>query len=174
MDETDRIEAPAAMPPLVRRIATLLIGLPGAVMWLGGLFATMAGMVYAVFLPPPERPTLLIWLGASLAANLVGYSMFAAASWLSGSHHYRMPGHRLPAYVAMEILDQLLAAASVGFLAISAISISFRAPAFPLLWVLATAAGSALLGFTSSWRGRRGDAWRDELLTEQEGAKSLY
>lgn len=174
MDEMDKIEAPVAMPRPVRRIATVLIGLPGALMWLVGLLATMASMVYTVFLPSAERPNLLIWLGASLAANLVGYSMFAAASWLNGSRHYRMPSRRLPAYVAMEILDQLLAAASVGFLAISAISLSFRAPAFPLLWVLATAAGSALLGFTSSWRVQRGDTWRHELLTGQEGAKPLY
>ena len=130
MDETDRIEAPVDMPPLVRRLATLLMGLPGIPMWLGGLFTTMASMVYLIVSPPAERPTILIWLGASLAANLIGYSMIAAASWLNGAHQYRMPGRRLPAYVALEILDQILAAVSVGFLVVTAISISFGEPAF--------------------------------------------
>jgi len=100
--------------------------------------------------------------------------MIAAASWLNGAHHYRMPGRRLPAYVALEILDQILAAVSVGFLVVTAISISFGKPAFPLIWLLATAGGTLLLGFTTSFRSRRGDAWRDELLTGPEGAESLY
>ena len=143
-------------------------------MWLGGLFATMAIMVSVIVLPAAGRPTLLIWGSVSLSTNLIGYSMVAAASWLNGSHHYRMPGRRLPAYVALEILDQLLAAVSVGFFVVSVISIAPGMPAYPPIWLLSTIMGFTLLAFSMRQRRKLGDTWRDELLAGPEGAKPLY
>lgn len=143
-------------------------------MWLGGLFATMMCTVTLITARPTERLTGLALFGASFAAILFGYTMVATASWLNGSHHYRMPGRRLPAYVAMEILDQLLAAGSVGLFVVSAISLSSGEPAFPLLWILFSAVGFTLLGFAMRLRTKLGDAWRDELLSGPEGAKPVY
>ncbi|MEK7952712.1 hypothetical protein [Luteolibacter soli] len=155
-------------------MATMLLGLPSVLMWLGGLFATMASMVYLIAMPSAGRLISLKWLWASLMTNLIGYTMVATVSWLNGSHHYRMPGHRLPAYVAMEILDQLLAAVSVGFFVLSMISLFTGEPAFPLLWILFSVSGFVLLGFSMRLRTKLANGWRDELLAGPEGAKPLY
>jgi hypothetical protein len=111
----------------------------------------------------PERLTILALLGVSFAAVLVGYTMMSAASWLNGAYHYRMPGRRLPAFVASEILDQLLATLSVGFLIVSLISLASGEPPLPWLWLLLAAVGFILIGLNMRVRRRWGYAWREEL-----------
>jgi hypothetical protein len=174
MDEMDEIERPVAMPRAIRVIATLLMALPGSFMWLGGLFATTIGTATLFTARPTERLASLALFGASLAALVVGYTMVATASWLNGSHHYRMPGRRLPAYVVMEILEQFLAAVSVGFLVVSAVSLASGSPPYPLLWIFSAAVGFALLGLNMRLRRKLGGAWREELLAGPEGAKPPY
>jgi hypothetical protein len=166
----DEIEAPVPMPPVVRRIATLMIGLPGAVIWLGGLFATMVSTVF-LFVMRPDGLSILAILGGSLAAVLIGYTMMSATSWLNGAYHYRMPGHRLPAFVAWEILDQLLAALSVGFLIVSLISLASGEPPLPWLWLLLAAVGFILVGLNMRVRRKWGYTWREELWESPEGTE---
>jgi hypothetical protein len=110
----------------------------------------------------------------SVAAIFFGYSMVAATSWLNGSHPYRMPGRRLAAYVAMEILDLLLVSISVGLFIVFAISLASGRPAFPWLWLSSSAAGLALTGLAVRVRKKFGKAWRDELLSGPEGANPVY
>ena len=175
MDETDRIKAPVAMPPLVRRIATMLIGLPGALLWLAGLLlGTTLSTVFLIVSGAPNRPEGWKFWAASVAGLWIGYSMSAAVSWFNGAHDYRMPGHRVPTYVAMEILDQMIATLSIALFFVMVTSLGSGTPPNPLLWVTGAILGFAALGLTMRMRRRRGNAWRDELLSGPEGAKPVY
>lgn len=91
------MRTPVAMPLLVRVIATVLIGLPGGLMWLAGLLGTTLSTIHLILSISSTQLSGLKLFAISLAALSFGYPMIAAVSWLNGSRHYRMPGHRLPA-----------------------------------------------------------------------------
>ena len=82
-----------------------------------------------------------------------------------------VPGRRLPAYVALEILDQVLAALSVGFLILTLISAASGEPPHPWIWFVLAAMGFTLMGLSMRTRGRCGFAWREELWESPKAAE---
>lgn len=92
-----------AMPKVVRRMAFLLIGPPGGIVWLVGvvlLFPTLA----AALVGKVEWPaTPLGLLGGGMLA-VVGFAMMVCSEILLGTPRYRVPWSRFAACIGLDAL----------------------------------------------------------------------
>ena len=155
-----------AMPPLVRVIAMLLIGLPGGVLWVGGMISILLSSFSILESTASRRLEPLLVFGVSVMATGMGFAMVTCVEILNGAKHYQMPGNRLPAYLGLELLEVLLMLASVcGALAMLA-TLAQLEPLLSLLWTCFEAATVTLLVTTTRTRKSKGKKWREELLIQ--------
>lgn len=95
--------------------------------------------------------------------NLIGYSMYMASELINGSSEFKMPSRRLPRFLVLRLLEQLLAVFGVSALFHAGVLLGPRngvscaiAAAIALLLYLA-------FEFTNRIKRVRGDHWRKEL-----------
>src|SRR5687768_9529476 len=91
------------MPPLAAKLIKVVIGLPGAFLWIAGGVCT-ACLGLSSFLRE-AAPTFreLVPLGIAITATTVEYLMVAASAFLSGGARYRIAGEHLPRLIALQI-----------------------------------------------------------------------
>ena len=103
------------MPPFAAKLVNVMIGLPGALLWIAGGICTVS-LGFSCFLKEAV-PTFreLAPLGIAIAAATVGYLMVATSTILAGGARYRIAGEHLPRLIALEIGVQ--ASATLSFCA---------------------------------------------------------
>lgn len=95
------------MPPFVRRLILLFVGLPAVVMWVGGV--CVAGPAVVLMFTQPRDKDVLLTFGIAVAAAVAGFAMISTYGlFVHGNRHGIAPS-RLPALVAMGSAGQLLA-----------------------------------------------------------------
>lgn len=155
-----------AMPRAIRLLASVLIGLPGAVMFIGGMVTLALGLSMQSVGEELNVADLLITAGISLALGLLGFSMVSAVEFLNGARRYRMPSHRIFPYVCLRLLEQGLAVMFAGFLLATMMSTASNQPARGLNWAIMTIVTLAGLIFAVRWQSFLGAKWRQELPIE--------
>lgn len=151
------------MPPFIRSLATILIGLLGGLMWA----AASTGVVLTLSFNYEgwNHADFLSWmiLGGLLVANLVGYSMFCMSEMINGRREFKMPPRRLPIFLGLRLLEQLLAVLGVTALFHAGVLLG---PRNGLSCAIAAAIALFLymaFEFINRIKRVRGDQWRKEL-----------
>jgi len=155
-----------SMPLLVRIVAMLLIGMPGGILWVGGMISLLLSCWGLLERPASERLQLLISVGASLAATVIGFAMVSCVEIFNGSKRYRMTGARLIAYLGLELLEGLLVIASVC-VALNSIRMFAKGEPFAgIFWTFCVTIVVVLLIATRRTRRSKERIWRAELITQ--------
>lgn len=90
------------------------LGLPGVVLWLGGLWLCYtAALIYVLDLPGFEHTAdqerrLAVFCSIAAFATFVGYAMIVAASILCGFERYRLPPNQAASLAALDAGQQVL------------------------------------------------------------------
>jgi hypothetical protein len=105
------------MPPANSRnpIFAIFLGVPGVVLWLGGLWICYAATVASILdgigwegYSSNQRTRLIVFLSVSSIAPFIGYTMIVFASILSGFERYRLPPKQAIALAALDAGQQFL------------------------------------------------------------------
>ncbi|MEK7952713.1 hypothetical protein [Luteolibacter soli] len=150
------------MPPFVRAIAFLLIGIPGGLMWIVGMVSCLFSSWALVKCPPGEQLPALIFLAGSVVCSAIGFAMVATVEMINGGKRYRMPRARLPGYLGLELLEGLLAVAVVGGALAAMCSLADKKAMLCLVWTLFEAIMILLLVTTHRTLRSKGSIWRAE------------
>jgi hypothetical protein len=94
------------MPPFVRGLILIFVGLPAVVMWLGGVFVAGPALVMAIT-QPLDRDCLM-GFGMAVAAAVVGFAMISSYGIFVHGNRHGMAPSRLPGLVAIGSAAQLL------------------------------------------------------------------
>ena len=151
-----------SMPPFIRNLATILIGLFGGLMWAAastGVVLTL-GFNYGGW--KPSEPLSWMILGGLLVANLIGYSMFCTSEMINGKCEFKMPTRRLSLFLGLRLLEQLLAVLGVTALFHAGVLLG---PGNGLSCAIAAAVALSMylaFEFTNRIKRVRGEQWRKE------------
>lgn len=152
-----------SMPPFIRTLATILIGLFGGLMWAAASTGVVLTLSFNYEGWHHADPLSWMILGGLLVANLIGYSMFCMSEMMNGKCDFKMPSRRLPLFLGLRLLEQLLAVLGVTALFHAGVLLGPRngvscaiAATIALLLYLA-------FEFTNRIKRVRGDQWRKEL-----------
>jgi len=152
-----------SMPPFIRSLATILIGLFGGLMWA----AASAGVVLMLSFNyegwKHAYPLSWMILGGLLVANLIAYSMFCTSEMINGRREFRMPTRRLSHFLGLRLLEQFLAVLGVTALFHAGVLLG---PGNGVRCAIAAAIALSLylaFEFTNRIKRVRGDQWRKEL-----------
>jgi heme/copper-type cytochrome/quinol oxidase subunit 4 len=152
------------MPPFVRAVAMILIGIPGGFMWLAGMLCFI-GSCWALGNPDASPLEAIIGFGASVISTAIGFTMVACAEMLNGAKRYRMPRARLLPYLGLELLEGLLAVAIVAVALVAMSSFGDKKSMTGVVWTLFEAIIVLLLVTTHRALQSKGKTWRAELAS---------
>lgn len=157
--------SPPPNPEWIQRLTMVLIGAPGMILWIGGALYITSLVALPGWFEGPIRdpiPYLISW-AAPTAGIWIGRAMLAYQRYFRGFQDYRMPDHRLLAYVSLEALELWMAAVAIGLLfgMVGAVDRSAMPAAFG--WLSATIAGIALHRWLRKRRMLLGVRWQIEL-----------
>lgn len=152
-----------SMPSFIRSLANILIGLFGGLMWAAASFGIILLFTIGHQLWRYQPGIACMSLGALVGTNLIGFSMYLASELINGSRDFKMPARRLPHYVGLRLLEQLLAVLGLSAfchaLALigpgNGVSCGIGATVALLLYLA--------LEFTNRIKRVRSDHWRKEL-----------
>ena len=150
------------MPPLIRALATILIGTPGAIMQFGGLILLGFGIPATALDSDADYVPRLSILGGFAAIAVVGFSMVTLVGLMNGIRRFQMPARRLPAYIGMELLEQLLFSALIGIFVTAFVLAGANGWLHFGIWSFATCLVGASLAFCISRRKACGSKWRQD------------
>ncbi len=160
-------------PPPIRVLATLLMGLPGACLWLGGLSGS--ALIVAAAASGTEAPprTWITWAGALLLAVLLGSAMIKGWQLFVTGNRHALPLPRAASLLGIGLAGQILGVSALSLLIVAASELFDSAPAVavPCL-AIALAAGAA-----SVWLHRAGFSlrrrWNMEYWAERQNRQGL-
>ncbi|MEP4077420.1 hypothetical protein [Haloferula sp.] len=97
-------------------IFALFLGLPGVILWLGGLWICYTGVIIHILYPgdwdfmhtPDQQKRLIIIYCIAPFTPIIGYSMIVLASILCGFDRYRLPPKQTVALACFDALQQIL------------------------------------------------------------------
>lgn len=151
-----------SMPPFVRSLATILIGLFGGLMWAAASTGIVLTLSFNYEGWKHAYPLNWMILGSFLMANLIGYSMFCMSEMINGRREFKMPPRRLPLFLGLRLLEQLVAVLGVTAFFHAGVLLG---PSNGVSCAVAAAIASMLYGafeFTNRFKRARGDLWRKE------------
>ena len=143
----------------------LLIGLPGGILWLGGMVSFLCACWNFRELLEIHWLGALISLGGSVLAAAIGFAMIAAAEMLNGAKRYQIPRAKLPAYLGLELLEGLLAVGLVAVALAMMTSIGVKRTMVVVLWASCEAVIAFLLVANHRALRSKGRTWREELTS---------
>lgn len=150
------------MPPAIRALATILIGIPGAILQVGGLILLGLGIPATTLdLEVGYAPRFSI-LGLFVFVAIAGFGMVTLVELTNGILRYRMPARRLPAYIGLELLEQLLGTGLVGLLVTAILAAGSDQQTNFGIWALVACLVAGALAFCISRRRACGSRWRKE------------
>ena len=104
------------MPPFVRVLSGIFLGIPGILMWLWGIIVTGTMSVLGVTLQSDQVPQFMLLLTAGIAATALGFVMITACGlFIDGNRHQLAAGH-IAGMAGLAIAAQLLAVISLCLL----------------------------------------------------------
>lgn len=150
------------MPPFVRSLANVLIGVSGGVMWAAASIGIILLFTVQYELLKHQLGIACMSLGAFLGMNLIGYSMYMASELINGTSEFKMPGNRLPGFLGLRLLEQLLAVLGVTALFHAGVLIG---PGNGVSCAIAAAVALSMylaFEFTNRIKRVRSEQWRKE------------
>ncbi len=99
---------------MLKPLFFVFLGLPGVVLWLGGLWVCYtAALIYLLDRPGFEHTAgqemrLVVLCSIAACAPFVGYAMIVAASILCGFERYRLPPKQAASLAALDAGQQFL------------------------------------------------------------------
>jgi len=152
-----------SMPQFIRSLATILIGMFGGLMWAAA--STGVVLMLSFNYEGWDHADPLSWMifGGLLVANLIGYSMFCMSEMMNGKRDFKMPPRRIPLFLGLRLLEQILAVLGVSAFSHAAFLL---APGNGVSCAIAAAIGLLLylaFEFTNRIKRVHSDRWRKEL-----------
>jgi hypothetical protein len=105
---------PEPINELKNSLFAIFLGLPGVILWLGGLWVCYTAVLIRVldlsdfeYTPAQQKRLIIAYTIASLAP-FIGYTMIVMASILSGFERYRLPPKQAVALAALDAGQQFL------------------------------------------------------------------
>jgi len=147
-----------AMPPFVRVLIGICLGLPGYLIATAGSVCSIIAI--GIFVSQPEWVqirSLLVILAAMLSI-VIGFLMVVSAELLTGARHYRIPRNRIPVIIGYEIAVMSLCILSGGILFGVIASIRHQ---FPWGWMLCLLVLIAGLAATRRSRRLKFQSWNE-------------
>ncbi len=160
-------------PPPIRVLATLLMGLPGACLWLGGLLGTALIVAAAASGTEASPRTWITWAGAQLLAVLLGSAMIKGWQLFVTGNRHALPLPRAAGLLGIGLAGQILGVSAVSLLIVTASELLDSAPVVPVPGIalaLAAAAASVWLHKSGFSLRRR---WNMEYWAERQHRQGL-
>lgn len=120
------------VPPAIAELIKVIIGVPGAILWIGGGVCTVHFGIFALLKHREATLGTLGILGMSIGSAMVGYLMVVASEVMSTRSRYRIAGKHLPKLVTLElglqascVIAACTATAWLGFMATNGSPLAF-------------------------------------------------
>lgn len=139
-----------SMPPFIRVIIGIFLGLPGYLIATAGSVGAIIAIVNFVSQPEWVQIRSLLIILAAMLVGVIGFLMVVAAELLTGVRHFRILRNRIPAVIGYEIAVMSLCILSGGVL--FGVIASNR-PQFPWGWTLCLL--GLIAGLVATRRSRR-------------------